>query len=55
VNAVVAGALFQCLASPCVVCGYHLTPDLYCAMTNHFCVIALLEFPCDIEHESDAK
>jgi len=38
VNAVIAGALFQCLASPYVVCGYHLTLALCCTMTNHFCV-----------------
>jgi len=41
VNAVTAGALFQCLASPCAVCGYHLTlaDALYCTTNNHFCVI----------------
>ena len=27
----------------------------YCAITNHFCVIAFLECPCDMDHESDAK
>jgi len=25
---VIAGALFQCLVSPCVDCVYHLTPAL---------------------------
>jgi len=50
-----AGALFQCLASSCVVCVYHLTPAPYWAMTNHLCVIVLFTFPCDMNYESDAK
>jgi len=29
VNAVLAGVLSQCLASPCVVCAYQLTLALY--------------------------
>jgi len=24
-------------------------------MTNHFCVIVLFEYPCNVDHESDAK
>jgi len=24
-------------------------------MTNRFCVIVLFEYPCDTDHESDAK
>jgi len=32
VNAIIVGALFQCLATPCVVCVYHLTLALYCAI-----------------------
>ena len=40
----------------CVVCVHHLTPALYCAMTNHFRVIRVpLWCRCDMDHESDAK
>jgi len=53
-KAVTAGALFQCLASTCVVCAYHLTLALHCAITIHFYVV-LFEFPCDMAHESDTK
>jgi len=38
VNAFVAGALFQCLASPCVVY-FHITRALCCADANHFGII----------------
>jgi len=38
-NAVTAVALFQCLASACIVCVNALTLALSCTMTNHFCVI----------------
>jgi len=55
VNVVIAGALFQCLASPCAVCVDHLTLTLYCAVAKHFCVIVLFEYTCDMDHESDAK
>jgi len=55
VNAVIAGALLQCLSSPCVVYIYHLTPALQCAVTSHICVIVLFEYPCGMAHESDAK
>jgi len=44
VNVVVTGALFQCLAFPCLVCVYHLMLALYCNMTNHFYVIVLFEY-----------
>jgi len=41
VNAVTAGALLQCLASPCAVGGYHLTlvDAQYWIANDHFCVI----------------
>jgi len=32
-----AGVLFQCLASPCAVCAYHLTLALYRAVINQLC------------------
>ena len=32
-NAFTAAVLFQCLASPCVVCAYQLTLALYCTIT----------------------
>jgi len=38
-NAGTAGALLQCLASPCIEYVYHLTLALCCTMTKHFCVI----------------
>jgi len=28
---------------------------LYYAMINHFCIIVLFEYPCHMDHESDAK
>jgi len=34
----------------CVVCVYHLALALYYAMTNHFCVIVLFEYPCVVNH-----
>jgi len=38
---------------------YFLFPKLtnmYCAMTSHFCVVVLFDYPCDMDqHESDAK
>jgi len=55
VNAFTAVVLFQCLASPCVVCAYQLTLALYCTMTNHFCVTVLFEYTWDMDCESDAK
>ena len=55
VNAFTAAVLFQCLASPCVLCAYQLTIPLCCTITNHFCVIVLFEYPCDMDCESDAK
>jgi len=48
-NAFAAAVLFQCLASPCVVCAYQLTLALYCTMTNHFCVTVLFEFAWDMD------
>jgi len=51
----VTGVLFQCFASPCVVCTYQLTLVLYSPMTNHFCVIVFLQYACDMYHQSDAK
>jgi len=47
--------LFWCLASPCVVCAYHLTLALSCAIANYFCVTVLFESSCDMGHESGAK
>jgi len=39
-----AGALFQCLAFPYVVCVYHLTLALYCATTNRFLCSCVFEY-----------
>jgi len=54
-NAVIAVEWFRCLASPCAVCIYYLTLALHCAMNNHFRVIVFFEYPCDMDHESNAK
>ena len=43
------------VSPPCVVGAYQLTIALHCAMTNHICVIALFEYTCDMDHETDAK
>ena len=43
VNAFTAAVMFQCLASPCVVCACRLTLALHCTMTNHFCVTGLFK------------
>jgi len=55
VNEFTAAVLFQCLASPCVVCAYQLTLALYGTMTNHFCVTVLFEYTWDMDCKSDAK
>jgi len=49
VNAFTAAVLFQCLASPYVVCAYQLTLALYCTMTNHFCITVLFEYTWDMD------
>jgi len=39
----------------CCLCLSINTCSVYCAMTNHFCIIVLFEYSCDMDHESDVK
>jgi len=39
-----------CVTSVCCL-RLSVTVPLYCAMINHFCVIVLFEYTCDMDHK----